>query len=401
MTGEPRRGTPWPGNPMPPIPSLQDPEAYPLAGALELSTPRLLVFRRHVEENILRMGALLEELAPGSGLTLLAPHAKTHKSLWATRRLLEAGVRTFKCTPNELDLLLEAGAPEIVVAYPLLTHAARHVCRAAASHERSRLLAQVGSMGHAAILAQAAAAEGVTLDVLIDVDVGQHRTGVVPARVLELARALTMGAAGKALRFRGLHAYDGHNSAPTLQERRECSRIAMAEVVACASALERDGIQLERILVGGSPGFVPDLEELLQRHQVSWRVQASPGTWIYWDTGYATKWPGAFAVAAAILARAMDFPGEDLVTLDLGYKRWACDQGPVTGFQRPDLEVVASSEEHTVLRQTGPGRLALDDPVLIFPRHVCSTVNLWERFTLIGPQGAVEELDAPVSARNR
>src|SRR5437667_231626 len=80
---------------------------------------------------------------------------------------------------------------------------------------------------------------------------------------------------------------------------------------------------------GGSPGFLFDLGELLVRHKVDAETQVSPGSWVYWDTGYARKMPGLFDFAALILAQVMDFPGEGLITLNLGYKRWGADQGPI------------------------------------------------------------------------
>ena len=72
-----------------------DERDYPLAGLASVPTPRLVVFRRHVEENIRLMRSYLEEVAPGTGFEHLRTHVKTHKSAWATRRLLEAGVRIF------------------------------------------------------------------------------------------------------------------------------------------------------------------------------------------------------------------------------------------------------------------------------------------------------------------
>ena len=47
---------------------------------------------------------------------------------------------------------------------------------------------------------------------------------------------------------------------------------------------------------------------------------------------------------------------------------------------------VSASEEHTVLRCVDPREVSFGDPILLAPRHVCSTVNLWESFTLIGPK---------------
>jgi D-serine deaminase-like pyridoxal phosphate-dependent protein len=158
---------------------------------------------------------------------------------------------------------------------------------------------------------------------------------------------------------------------------------------------------VERIVAAGTPGFLTDLEVLLSLG-LDAEVQVSPGTWIYWDSICEEKLPGLFTFAALLLAKVMDVPGDDLLTLDLGYKRWAFDHGPVSVFSAPGLEFVSASEEHTVLRARDGGRRpGYGEPLLFAPRHVCPTVNLWESFTLVGPHGEVEAESLPVSARNR
>ena len=106
----------------------------------------------------------------------------------------------------------------------------------------------------------------------------------------------------------------------------------MQRVADCARSVEAAGIRVERIVVGGSPGFIPDLRELVVRHRVDAQVDVSPGTWVYWDSNYAAKMPGMFEIAALVLAQVMDLPGDGLATLNLGYKRWSIDQGPVQLF---------------------------------------------------------------------
>jgi D-serine deaminase-like pyridoxal phosphate-dependent protein len=373
-----------------------------LAPALEdLPTPRLVVYRRRVEENIRRMRSYLEAVAPGSGLGHLRPHAKTHKCRWATELLAASGVSKHKCTPNELDMLLEAGARDVFVAYPLLLPQARRLAERVARFPEARIAAQVGGEEHARMLARAAREQGVEIDCYLDLDVGSGRTGMPPASAPELARAIRDAGLFEGLRLRGLHAYDGHNHSPDPGERAACAREAMAALVAGLRALERAGIPVERLIVAGSPGFEPCLEELVVRHGVEAEVDVSPGTWIFWDSGYERLMPAKFEMAALLLARVMDRPRGDLSTLDMGYKRWAIDQGPLELFSRRGLTVAKTSEEHTVIRHEPDDRPALGAPILAAPRHVCPTVNLWESFTLVGRDGAIEWPAVPIEARNR
>jgi D-serine deaminase-like pyridoxal phosphate-dependent protein len=386
---------------------------YPIAAeARALSSPRLLVLRGAVEENIARMGRLLEERAPGSGFRHLRSHAKTCKSSWAVRLQMEAGITRFKATPNELDLLLAARARDIFVAYPPLPPLADRIARAIAAdrvapgpagREPLRLLAQVSAVEHAEALARAAAACGVEIPYLIDLDVGMGRTGIAPEEVPGLLRVIGEGAGRQGgLRFAGLHAYDGHNRDRSADARAATADLAMGKVIACARTLREAGIPAPLLVAAGTPSFLPDLERLLASPGSADEIEVSPGTWIYWDSACDAIDPGRFVPAALLLGRVIDRPGRDRVTLDLGHKRWGIDSGPLEVFDVKGLRVVATSEEHAVLEAEGPALdLRIGDPVLAVPRHVCPTVNLWEAFTVIGPGGEIEIEACPVDGRNR
>ncbi len=405
--------TPGGGAPL----KVLDPSEYGLAAPEQIPTPRLLIYHQKVGENIGRMRSYLERASPGSQFRHLRCHAKTCKSSWAIREQLAAGITRFKATPNELELLLRAGVRDIVLAYPPLPRTAEMVARAiavdgetaggverrASGRQPLRLLAQVGAPEHAAALVHAARGHGISIDFLLDLDVGMGRTGAPASKALglldELRRTGSCGPGGP-LRFAGLHAYDGHNHSPDPATRDRLAREAMGTVVATVRALEASGLPVARVVVAGTPAFLPDLVALLEA-RLSAEVEVSPGTWLYWDSTYEKVLPGLFTPAVLLLASVMDRTAEDRVTLDLGHKRWAIDSGPLDLFGREGLEFLSASEEHTVLRVSGDARsLRIGDRVLLAPRHVCPTVNLWGSFDVIGPRGEVEIADCPVDGRN-
>ena len=160
---------------------MLDLATYGFEGLETLEGPCLLVYQGLVAQNLSRMRGALERIRPGSGFTLLRPHVKTHKSAWTTALQQAAGIDKFKCTPNELQMLLDAGARDVFVAYPPLPGLARRLAGAASAG--ARILAQASCLEHARWLSEAATAEGVTLDYLIDLDVGDHRTGLPPEAV--------------------------------------------------------------------------------------------------------------------------------------------------------------------------------------------------------------------------
>ncbi len=388
------------------LPCLDTAE-YSLAGLASLPTPRLVVFRKYVEENIRLMRSYLEGVAPGTGFEHLRTHVKTHKSAWTTRLLHEAGVRRFKCCPHELEMLVDAGAEDIFVAYPLLPRDADLLARRMVQFPRVRFIAQIGNLIHAEYLAAAARRHNVEIPVLIDVDVGSHRTGAPPQAVADLARAVARESRLAPLRLEGIHAYDGYNHFSDPVERRAASHEAMGVTVDCLREVEKVGVTASTVCVAGTPPFIEDLDELVNVHKVDAQVEVSPGTWIYWDTGYDRILPGKFKIAALVFAQVMDRPppreGEgELITLNLGHKGWSIDHGPVELFSLPGLEFVSANEEHTVMRTTeDTPRVTIGDPILIAPQHVCPTVNLWETFAVVGTDGTLENASEPVTSRNR
>mgnify|MGYP002859096022 CR=1 FL=1 len=378
-----------------------DAKAYHLHQLESLESPCLVVYQELVEENLAILQRELEELLPGAAPGCLRPHVKTHKSSWATRLQLERGIDKFKCSPNELDMLVEEGVRDIFVAYPPLRPLAEKIAQAISQDAGRKILAQVSCIEHAEFLAEAADRHGVDLDYLIDIDVGDHRTGLQPPEAGALLKALQGDSRFSRLHCEGLHAYDGHNHSSSPQERRECGYESMESLVKVLGEIEDAGNRIRRLVVGGTPGSLPCLEALAGRDGIEAELEISPGTFIYWDTRYDELMPGRFRLAALLLARVMDRPTPRRITLDLGHKRWGIDQGPVHLFSSPGLELAKVSEEHTVLEHDGSSTLRIGDPVLIAPRHVCATVNLWEEFHLVTADGRLHNEPLSVSARNR
>lgn len=167
------------------------------------ATPALVIDLAVVERNLARMAGYVKQ----HGLSL-RPHTKTHKSLFMARRQLEHGGATglTVAKAGEAEVMAQA-SPELYLAYPALD---RPRLRKLADLARRGVNLRVGldSAFAADAFAEAARAAGVTFGVLVDLDVGYHRTGVpTPHAALELARHV---ASRRGLRLDGLMLYPGH-----------------------------------------------------------------------------------------------------------------------------------------------------------------------------------------------
>src|SRR5438309_3727065 len=88
--------------------------AYALSDVATVFSPSLVFFPELIRRNIQRV----VEMA-GSPQRL-RPHVKTHKTREIARLLLDAGVTKHKCaTIAEAEMRATAGAPDVLIAYPL------------------------------------------------------------------------------------------------------------------------------------------------------------------------------------------------------------------------------------------------------------------------------------------
>lgn len=356
----------------------------------QILSPALLFFREIVEKNLARM----VEIA-GSPQRL-CPHVKTHKCPEIVKLALARGIRHHKCaTLAEAVMLAEAGAPDVLIAYPLVGPNCDRLAQIARRFPATRFSVIADHPAAVEALSAVLAAAGVSVDVLVDLDVGQHRTGVPPA---EAAVALYEKIVRlPALRPGGLHAYDGHNQQPEPDERRRAVDAIVRDLDGLLDRLRKRQLPVPRIVVGGTPTFACWAAQ-------HWpNLQCSPGTCVLHDANYSRKFPElGFIPAALVATRVVSRPGADRLTLDLGYKAICAD--PPAG-QRcvfpdlPDARQVLHNEEHLVLETPLAERYRPGDVLLAIPAHVCPTCALHD-FAWVVENGTISSR-WPISARIR
>jgi D-serine deaminase-like pyridoxal phosphate-dependent protein len=335
-----------------------------------------------VERNLTRMAAL----ASAAGVAL-RPHAKTHKCLQIARRQLSHGaVGLTVATLPEAELFASDDCPSVLIAYPLWAGSADRPARLAALRERTSLRVGVDSEAAAAGLAEATPG----LEVLIEVDSGQHRSGVAVDQVSSLAASC----AKLGLTVAGAFTHPGHayGSPSTVDDAAEDERSALA---AAGEALARfvDG---QPVLSGGStPTAAAGLAAPL--------TEVRPGTYVFGDR-QQMHLSGLVAddVALVVASRVVSAPRPGEAVLDAGSKALSSDRPDwLTGYglilEAPEATIASLSEEHAVVRGlTTP--LRVGDLVRVIPNHVCTVVNLTSELIVVSEDGAVTDR-WPVSAR--
>src|SRR5262245_55388862 len=221
---------------------------YSVRDTSELYSPALLFYEDLIRQNI------AEAVRLAGDPRRLRPHAKTHKTRGVARLALEAGVTKHKCaTLAEAEMLASCGAPDVLIAYPVVGPNCRRLAALAGAYPGTRFAVTVDHPAAAEALSRALAAEGQSADALLDLDVGFHRTGIAPGP--EAAAVYERVAALPGLRPGGLHAYDGHNQQEGRGEREAAVRRLLGPVLELRQVLERRGLPVPRLVAGGTPTF--------------------------------------------------------------------------------------------------------------------------------------------------
>ena len=251
----------------------------------------------------------------------------------------------------------------------------------------------------AAAIGSAFATAGRTIDLLVDLDVGMHRTGIAPELAMPLCRQLSTT---PGVTFGGLHAYDGHLRDPDVARRKADADAAFDQVRRLRDALVGAGHSVPRVVVGGTP----TLPCHATRQDAD--LELSPGTVVFWDAGYTAGLPDMdFLSAALVLTRVVSKPGGNRVCLDLGHKAIASEMPHprVVLLDFPHARTphtptfIGHSEEHLVLETPDAASIRVGDVFYGMPWHVCPTVALHGQAVVVRDGRAVDRWQ--VVARER
>jgi D-serine deaminase-like pyridoxal phosphate-dependent protein len=344
---------------------------YLIRDTSSIFSPALIFYKDLIRQNVSRAIDLAGDR------TRLRPHVKTHKTREISRMELEAGITKHKCaTLAEAEMLASCGAPDIMLAYNLVGPNCRRMARLLQAFPRCRFSVTADHPRAVQQLSETIAAAGQTVDVLLDVDVGQHRTGIAPGP--EAVALYEQIHKSPGLCAGGFHVYDGHNHQESFVERQAAAMRQLEPVLSLRKMVEPKGLPVPRFVLGGTPTF-----PVYARLDIP-GMELSPGTLILHDHGYGTHFPdlAAFVPAALLLTRVISKPTATRLTLDLGYKAVASD--PPAGkrlilFDVPNYQAVLQNEEHLVIETPAAERYNPGDEVYAVPTHICPTCAMHQQ----------------------
>ncbi|HPD31866.1 MAG TPA: DSD1 family PLP-dependent enzyme [Phycisphaerae bacterium] len=331
----------------------------------DLDTPALLLDWPAAQRNLRKMADFFRG-RPAQ----LRPHFKNHKCSELARRQLKAGsaVGVTCAKLAEAEVLATAGVDDILIANQIVGPA--KIDRLIALARRvPRLRVAVDDLEQTRLLARVAEASGLTVGVLIEIDIGMGRCGLPPGEpAVRMAAEL---ATLKGIRLDGLQAYEGHLVAVAdPQERQTRTQQAFEPALHTRQMLVDAGLP-PGIISGGSTstyaitGRIEGIDE----------IQA--GTYVTMDNMYRKLTP-EFEVALSVLSTVISRPRSDTNVLDVGLKGLGHEFGSPSPKEWLDGDCQSSlAEEHCIVRNGPDWRVG--QKVELVPSHACTTCNLYRQ----------------------
>jgi D-serine deaminase-like pyridoxal phosphate-dependent protein len=326
------------------------------------------------------------------------PHAKTHKCPEIAKRQVAAGaVGVCVATVPEAEAMVAAGIGGVLLTSPIVEP--RKLRRMVELiRAGGKVMLAVGHGREVELLAEAASAARVTADVLVDLDVGDRRTGILPGQpALELARLI---AKHSSLRIRGVQAYAGLASHVVGFEAREkTSREVMAKAVETRELLKQAGFDAA-ILSGGSTGTY-NIDSTIRGV-----TELQVGSYVFMDVDYRRIGGQAdaqvysdFHPSLTVLTTVVSASHPDRVSVDAGTKALDTTVAHKPEAKNwPGLTYNRGGDEFGILTVEDGGKLPkIGDRIEFIVPHCDPTTNLYDRIYAV--RGERVEAIWPIAAR--
>jgi D-serine deaminase-like pyridoxal phosphate-dependent protein len=305
-----------------------------------LDTPTLLVDLDALEANIARIAAACRQ-----GGINWRPHTKGIKVPQIARKLIEAGAIGITCAKlGEAEVMAAHGFSDILIANQIV--GPQKIARLVALRPKSDVIVAVDSRENIAAIADAASAAGVTIRLVIEVNMGMNRAGVEPGEgCVELARYI---AAQKGVTFAGLMGWEGQTAGiQDRQTKEDAVRAAVANIARTAAMCRNAGLSVDIVSCGGTGTYwitaaQPGITE----------IQAGGGVFcdVHYRKDFGVEHPYALSIMTTVTSR----PTPNRIICDAGKKTMSSDASVPEPLGLGAVRSARLSAEHGAVELEAP-----------------------------------------------
>ncbi len=339
----------------------------------ELDTPALVVDLDALDHN----AQLMAQRCTDAGIDW-RPHVKACKAPAMALRLIEAGAVGVTCAKASEALAMANGrVTDILIANEVV--GAEKVGRLVEVARLATVCVAVDDAANIREISAAADSSGVTIDLLVDIDVNLHRCGVTPEEAPALCALI---ADLPSIRLRGLMGYEGHvMGLPDEEKERETA--TSASILGRANELcQSEGHEIGVLSGGGSGNYRYVLEQGVLNE-----LQAGGAALM--DLSYELMGVGGHRRALSLVCQVVSASHPERAAGDAGWKSTGRHTGLPSVVIPDGWSCVGLSAEHTHLSRDGGEPVTPGDRVEMIPHYSDSTVLLHR--TLHAHRGGVVE----------
>lgn len=305
----------------------------------DLDTPALWTDLDVLERNI---AALAQHFRAAA--VAWRPHTKGIKVPAIAHKLLAAGAHGITCAKvSEAEVFVAAGIRDILIANQVVTP--QKITRLVNLRRQANVKVAIDQLENAQAIAAAARAKGVVVDLLIELNTGMNRSGVLPGPdTLQLAQAVQKL---EGVHLAGLMTWEGHNLEHQDPEaKRTGIQQSITQMLDTAQVCRQNGISID-VLSGGGSGTYTTTSQMKGMTE----IQAGGG--IFCDMAYQ-NWGVQLEPSLFMRSTVTSRPVPTRIILDAGFKTLP------RGFASPKLigidHVKSSvySAEHGIITLDAP-----------------------------------------------
>jgi D-serine deaminase-like pyridoxal phosphate-dependent protein len=330
-----------------------------------VDTPSLMVDLDALEANIARIAGACRK----NGINW-RPHTKGIKVPQIARKLIEAGAIGITCAKlGEAEAMAAHGFSDILIANQIV--GPQKIARLVALRPACDVIVAVDGQDNVTAIAEAARAAGVTMRLVIEVNMGMNRAGVEPGEAcLALAHFI---AAQKGVEFAGLMGWEGQTAGIADPNSKAAAvTAAVAAIVQTAALCREAGLPVDIVSCGGTGTYwitaaQPGITE----------IQAGGGVFcdVHYRKDFGVEHPYALTVMTTVTSR----PTPDRIICDAGKKTMSSDAAMPQPLAHGAVRAARLSAEHGIVELDAPNEtLRVGDRLEWIVGYSDTTVHLHE-----------------------
>lgn len=357
----------------------------------DIVTPALILDAGKMTSNIKRMASRMQSFG-----VPLRPHMKTNKCAKVAEMLLSQNAKGITvATLGEAAYFLDHGITDIT--YAVCVTANKYSQLDSLQRKGAHIKLIVDSLFAAESLnAYEDFSSGVTFDVLIEIDSGEGRTGLLPddASLIDIAKLLR---SGPNTNFAGVLTHGGHAyGCTTVDEIKTIAKQEREAVLFAANRLKDADLTCETVSIGSTPTAT-------QGDNFDGITELRAGVYVFGDLFQASIESHALAdIAVSVLTTIISHrPDRNQLIVDAGglalsKDRSTANHGEDLGYglvctaggdiASPHLIVKGVHQEHGEITSSEPinfEKYPIGSQLRILPNHVCMTAAPYDKYHVI------------------